>query len=253
MVRILTVLLSLLAASSMQTDSQPTPQANAAAGELAARPASAVPEGGAPTGLQRLDDRGERGALLYVPTGYRPERSAPLVLMLHGAGGVASHSIGLVERYAEERGAIVLAPTSRAGSWDIISSRRYGPDVKAIDTALAQVFARYAIDPQRIAIGGFSDGASYALSLGIANGALFQNVIAFSPGFMAPTRQGGRPHIFISHGVDDRVLPIEVCSRRLAPQLRDAGYELRYIEFPDGHTVPKAIADQAFDWFLGEP
>jgi phospholipase/carboxylesterase len=29
--------------------------------------------------------------------------------------------------------------------------------------------------------------ASYALSLGIANGNLFSHVLAFSPGFLAPT------------------------------------------------------------------
>jgi len=36
---------------------------------------------------------------------------------------------------------------------------------------------------------GFSDGASYALSVGITNGDLFTHVIAFSPGFVAPARQ----------------------------------------------------------------
>ena len=33
---------------------------------------------------------------------------------------------------------------------------------------------------------GFSDGASYALSLGAANGDLFTHIAAFSPGFMRP-------------------------------------------------------------------
>jgi phospholipase/carboxylesterase len=35
-----------------------------------------------------------------------------------------------------------------------------------------------------VALGGFSDGASYALSLDLTNGDLFASLIAFSPGFI---------------------------------------------------------------------
>jgi phospholipase/carboxylesterase len=131
-------------------------------------------------------------------------------------------------------------------TWDIISDRRYGPDVRVIDQALEQVLAKCVVNPQRIAVAGFSDGASYALSVGVANGDLFRFVIAFSPGFMAPARQQGKPDIFISHGVQDQVLPIQQCSRRIVPQLRSAGYDVGYREFPDGHVVPEALASAAF-------
>ena len=73
---------------------------------------------------------------------------------------------------------IVLAPDLRGRTWDMLL-REYGPDVAHLDRALGIVFARYPTDPGRIAIGGFSDGASYALSLGIANGALFSDILAF--------------------------------------------------------------------------
>jgi predicted esterase len=38
-----------------------------------------------------------------------------------------------------------------------------------------------AIDPARVAIGGFSDGATYALSLGLINGDLFKRVAPSHP------------------------------------------------------------------------
>jgi predicted esterase len=38
------------------------------------------------------------------------------------------------------------------------------------------------IDPVRLAVGVFSDGASYALSLGIPSADLYTHVLAFSPG-----------------------------------------------------------------------
>src|ERR687890_28697 len=94
-------------------------------------------------------------------------------------------------------------------------------------------------------VGRFSDGASYALSLGINNGDLFTDVLAFSPGFMAPSMSVGTPRFFVSHGRRDRVLPIERCSRRIVPQLERAGYEVTYREFDGGHTVPPEITLEA--------
>lgn len=221
-------------------------EADPAAGELASAPGAVTPAADAPTGLQHLDARGDRSARLYVPSGYRADRPAALVVMLHGAGRSAADAVAMVEGHAERQNMIVLAPTARAATWDIIAQRRYGPDVEAIDAALAQVFARYTIDPERVAIAGFSDGASYALSLGLANGELFRHILAFSPGFMAPTRDQGRPHVFISHGVNDPVLPVDATSRRIVEQLRSDGYEVDYVEFPDGHSVPPEISDRSF-------
>jgi predicted esterase len=103
-----------------------------------------------------------------------------------------------------------------------------------------------------VAMGGYSDGASYALSLGIANGDLFTHVLAFSPGFMAPPAQVGSPRIFVSHGTHDRWLPIQRCSRRIVPQLERAGYEVRYQEFSGGHVVPPEIEHEATVWFTAE-
>ncbi len=98
---------------------------------------------------------------------------------------------------------------------------------------------------------GFSDGASYALSLGLLNGDLLTHVIAFSPGFVLAERRRGRPRCFLSHGVHDEVLPIDPCSRRIVRELRGADYDVRYTEFDGGHSVPPAIARAAVDWLLG--
>ncbi len=99
---------------------------------------------------------------------------------------------------------------------------------------------------------GFSDGASYALGLGRANGDLFRRVIAFSPGVVprSDTADHGTPGIFISHGHSDAVLPFNRTATETVPALRQAGYVVEFIEFDGGHTVPVDVADQAFDWLL---
>ena len=122
--------------------------------------------------------------------------------------------------------------------------------MEGIDQALEEAFSHCAVDPERLAVGGFSDGASYALSLGITNGDLFGYILAFSPGFMAPAAQVGSPRVFISHGTHDTVLAIDRCSRRIVARLERVGYDVRYREFDGGHLVPPGIAREATDWFV---
>lgn len=220
-------------------------------GRLEARPRllrSAAPLRGAlPIGLG-----GRRDGFVYVPSAYCADPASPLVVMLHGAGGHAHHSLGTLQQMADAEGFILVAPESRAVTWDAIRGD-YGPDVSFIDQVLSWVFERFAVNPARIAIGGFSDGASYALSLGLANGDLFTHVLAFSPGFATPLEQHGEPRLFVSHGKQDAVLPIDPCSRRLVPRLQGVGYDVLYREFDGPHTVPQEIAREAVEWFKAAP
>ena len=232
---------------SMRTDRQKNQDKQASTnGRLVARPTQ--PTGTGAVGLQPLGLSAKRDGLLYVPKNYQASRPAPLVVMLHGAGGDARGGLTPFLNLADAAGLILLAPASRRETWDVLFGQ-YGPDISLIDQALAQTFSRYAVDTHRIAIEGFSDGASYALSVGITNGDLFTHVIAFSPGFMTPASQVGEPRLFISHGTQDSVLPINVCSRKIVPQVRRAGYDVLYREFDGPHTIPPAIADSALDWF----
>ena len=221
-------------------------------GRLRARPAASVISA-TPVGLRPLGPDAPRDGYLYVPASYPVGHPAPLVVVLHGAGEDARDGLALLRGQADRGGLILLAPGSRGPTWDAIVSRgRYGPDVAAIDRALEQTLSRYAVDPARLAIGGYSDGASYALSLGIANGDLFTHVLAFSPGFLAPVGQTGSPRVFVSHGTRDGWLPIDVCSRRIVPQLERVGYDVRYREFEGGHVVPPDVGREATDWFTAE-
>lgn len=224
-----------------------------ASGRLQARiPERTAASVEAPSGLLQHNQPSGQRALIYIPeTSVQPE-PMPVVVMLHGAGGTARHSMDLVREHADQLGFILLAPTSQGSTWDLVGRRSFGADVSALDALLEEVFATYRPDPARVAIAGFSDGGSYALSLGLVNGNLFTHIVAFSPGFMAPPEINGRPAIFMSHGLEDPVLPIEACSRRIAAQLRQRGLEPTYLEFPDGHTVPSSIAFSAFETFTGE-
>jgi predicted esterase len=218
-------------------------------GHLMARPDIELPKNSTVVGLQALNLEGARDGFMYVPQTYTPSRPAALALLLHGAGGKAEHVLGLLRSYADDHNIILLAPDSRGGTWDIISRNSFGADVRFIDQALDLVFEHYAVDTKHIAIGGFSDGASYALCIGLSNGDLFTHVLAFSPGFVYTIESKGNPDIFISHGIYDHILPIDPCSRRIVPQLRKKGLEVNYTEFEGEHLVPASISKSAVNWF----
>ena len=210
-----------------------------------------MPAGGRapPAGCTALGLGAERDGLLHVPVAAAPA-PRPLVVVLHGAGSSARAALMLLGDLSETHGLVLLAPESRGSSWDVLRGG-FGPDVAFIDRALEHVFAGCSIDPARIVLAGFSDGGSYALSLGIANGDLFTHLVAFSPGFAAPQAQVGRPRVFVTHGTMDVVLPSDRCSRLLVPALRADGYDVTYAEFDGGHLVPGELACSAVRWMLG--
>ena len=204
-------------------------------------PANTLKSG--PLGL----DPGERDGVVQVPTTPPPERGFPLLVFLHGATQNGAGMLRRVGPAAEQLGVAVLAPDSRSTTWDAIRGD-FGEDVAFLNRALDSVFERLPVDPARIAVGGFSDGASYGLSLGLANGDLFPKVVACSPGFIIQAPAHGRPRLFFSHGKADQILPIDQCSRVMVPRLRSMGYDVTFREFEGRHELPPDIAAEALRW-----
>ncbi len=172
---------------------------------------------------------GDRDGLLYVPRGFAADVPLPLIVMLHGAGGSAT-SVDYTFPLADEIGALVLAPDSREWTWDALIGG-FGPDLAFIGKAFRDVAGRFAIERAHVALAGHSDGASYALSMGIGFGDVFTHLMAFSPGVMQPIEVHGKPRIFISHGTSDAVMPIDETSRKFVPRLEALEYDVTYREY----------------------
>ena len=213
-------------------------------GRLMARPKNKVRT--TASGTQRLGLDQTRDAILQMPARI-PDGQMPLLVLLHGAGGSAERQLGRMSTAPSDAGVAVLAPDSRGGTWDAISGR-FGRDVSFLNRALERVFELVSVDPARLVIGGFSDGATYALSLGLINGQLFKKIAAFSPGFVVPGEPEGKPRIFISHGTQDDILPIDRCGRVIAQRLRASGYNVTMREFEGGHEIPPAVRQEGLAW-----
>jgi phospholipase/carboxylesterase len=226
----------------------PTAPVDPSAGEPARlRLTARKPSRGTVLGTDVLYDANLRRAYLRVPPNYSPDTPAPLIIAFHGSGGRGEDMIAGFGARTDAIGAILLAPDSLLESWDVVTDH-FGNDIALINEALDQTFARCNINASAIALLGFSDGASYALSVGLANGDQLAGVVAFSPGFYVLDHPHGTPRYFLSHGKSDSVIPIETSSREIVPALRARGSTVDYVEFDGGHVVPAAVSDQAMTW-----
>jgi predicted esterase len=205
---------------------------------LAARPGSPVETG--PTGTSSFGVPSS-SAVIHVPAAVDRAVAAPLLVFLHGAGRTVDAFVEAHRAGADAAGVIVLAPYSAGDTWDAIRGT-FSTDVGILDAVLEWTFRRWTIDAERIVMSGFSDGATYSLGIGRANGDLFARVVAYSPGRLLDVENVGRPAILVTHGTADNVLPISA-SRGIVRELRSDGYEVEFREFEGGHVVRQSDVD----------
>lgn len=243
---------AVLLAACLEREGPTEPDADTIAkATITARPTS--PPSIQPTiGYSQLGLASPRDGFMYVPGTYSAATPAPLLVLLHGAGGNDDmwENSGSVAAMADARGLIVLAIESRYQTWDGTQLGRYDVDVAFLNSALLHVFARVSIDSTKVAIGGFSDGASEALGVGIANAGLFRKIIAFTPGALLLPFSRGYPAIFLSHGNADGVIPFSNSRDFVVPILRANGMPVEFWPFEGGHDIPSSVEAAAFNWLF---
>lgn len=192
-----------------------------------------------------------KAALVYRPA--QIAEPSAVVILLHGAGGRADQFLREFTRFADERGVLLLALQSEAGSWPRRSQEvTRGPDAANFNAALAALTARAPVDLSRVVLLGFSDGASHALSFGLAKPKTFRAILAMSPGYaFAPRRPDPTQPIFIAHGRRDNVLSAANV-REMIRGLEGAGYRPEVRWFNGGHRIDPALLDAGLDFALGK-
>jgi predicted esterase len=211
-------------------------------GRLNFRPGAAPTDPPLAAGRHALSFDEGREAVLVVPEGLDSAAPVPLLVMFHGAGGEANRVLPHLVPHARQRKFLLLAPQSMFVTWDIVVGG-HGPDRQRLDAALSRVASHFRLDGTHLAFAGFSDGGSYALSMGLTNGDVASHVIGLSAGFMNTFSQAGTPKIFLAHGRADQQLPI----------LLDSGYDLTLQPFDGDHVIVPWVVARAVDFFLGTP
>ncbi len=207
-----------------------------------------------------------------------PQARFPLVLFLHGAGERGTdnraqlrHGVWrFVDPEARARHpAFVLAPQCPRGTrqepgyWlgvhpEVKEKERDDPraDVLGMLAGLTRfVMRRHPVDPARVYLAGISMGAFATWALLTKEAGMFAAAVPVcGGGDPAWAARIGDVPIWVFHGSDDRVVPVEY-SRRLIEALRARGASPRYTEYPGvGHdSWTAAFQDpELLDWLFAQ-
>ena len=207
---------------------------------------------------------------LDIETGLNPRAS---ILILHGLGADASD----FEPFAQEIDLSPVGPvrwvfpnaprlpvTINGGfvmpAWYDIHPDRAHEDELGLRRAQAQIEALLArevargVPPERIVLGGFSQGCAVALLAGLRHAERLAGIVGMSgylplAGKLAAERSAANQQtpIFLAHGSQDEMiaLPRAVASRELLASL---GYAVEWHEYPMGHSVCLEEVRALQDW-----
>ncbi|MFC4550100.1 MULTISPECIES: alpha/beta hydrolase [Halorussus] len=186
-----------------------------------------------------------------------PAERAPAVVLLHGRGGDEYNMIGLADNLPDDLHAFGVRAPYEVGSgsgyaWFPESPRSRGGFRKAVDRLAAFVRGvpeAYNVDPQRVGLFGFSQGAIAALAALVdypdrlrwaaaMNGYLPES--HDDPEEVADAR--GKA-VFVAVGEDDTVIPPRY-GEASAELLAEAGLDVTFRAYPTGHRmIPREIRD----------
>jgi poly(3-hydroxybutyrate) depolymerase len=210
-----------------------------------------------PTGFV-LVERGASRAVLLTPEEIDPARLYPLVTVLHGAGRQDELLVRACRDEPEKRQALFLVPRSFHPTWDLIASDER-PDLDFLEWAYDLIYRRYPVDPARQALLGYSDGASYALSVGLSNPRVFRAVMGWAAGFLAlDTRHvepgDPKPAVLLEYGTHDPLFPFQRVALPMRESLERLGYRVEFRVDEGGRHWPSGtFQSEALDWFQSEP
>ena len=208
------------------------------------------------------------GAVGYVPAS--ASAHPPLLVLLHGAGHRQAEMVEHFEPEAAKRGIVLLAPDSRGVTWDKVldaeaplsvdspianaQSHSFGrtPDADRVEKAIGAMARILPVDRARTVLAGFSDGATFALAMGMSRDHAFAAVIAWSPGIAIRTENPARGRrVFVSHGRSDPILKFAVTCGEIVPLLKSEGAEVTFVPFDGGHDAPVWLKDTFLDAVFG--
>jgi predicted esterase len=185
--------------------------------------------------------------LFSVPTGYDPARSWPLVVTLHGYGSDAPRFHDLWRTVAAEEGFVLATPQGEERTAEGIGWAWGAASDETIRRCVSGVSGAVNVDPARIHVVGFSQGAKVACRLGMRHPHVFAGIAALGCDFRAvdlsaaPAALGGL-RVYVGRGERE---PHPDAARDAAATLRERGCAVELRVYPGvGHGLPAAREEE---------
>lgn len=200
-----------------------------------------------------------------------PDGGAPAVLVLHGRGADERDLLPLAEELPDALHVLsVRAPDRLAGGYtwyelDLSAGglHRSQPHAEQFRRSLdlvhefaAAAVDAYGLDPERVGLVGFSQGAITGLAALLERPDRYAWVVALN-GYLAASHDdpdlvagaAGAP-VFVGAGEADRIIPVGR-ARRAAERLREGGVDVTFRTYPVGHGTTREEVRDVADW-VGE-
>jgi phospholipase/carboxylesterase len=201
--------------------------------------------------------------LVYFPDQITPEPAT--VVALHGRGADEYDLPPLLESLGF-RNLLVISPRAPRPfefgggyAWYDLSEegiphpQTFNESLKLLGRFLVEIKKGYAINPSRLILLGFSQGAVMSYAAGLLDPTSIRGIVALS-GFVPhrsklPLRWDSVTDlpVFISHGTYDELMPIGL-GRESAQMLRDAAAAVTFHEYPMGHQVAEGTLHDLTSW-----
>lgn len=213
-----------------------------------------------PTGEVRLE-QGASSAILLTPDAIDPTRRYPLFTVLHGAGRREEALAKAYRAAANARRAFFLVPRSVEPTWDLIAGGERD-DLDFLEYAYDLIYRRYPIDPLQQSLIGYSDGASYALSVGLSNAEMFSALMVWAAGFVVldpPTTAAFRadglpaskPRIYLEYGTHDQLFDFQTVALPMRENLERSGFDVTFSVDEGGRHMPSgSFHTEVLDWYF---
>lgn len=188
----------------------------------------------------------------------------PMILLLHGYGSNEQDLFSFASELPKDyyiisaRAPFVIGPGGFA--WYEINfdqdANKFSNDLQAIESRdlivsfIDELLLKYSIDPEKVNLVGFSQGAILSYSIALCYPEKVHNVVALSGYFNPKIMKEGfenndfsKLKIFASHGSVDQVIPVQWAQQ--TPIILDKlNIFHQYKEYPVGHGVhPLNFAD----------
>ena len=208
-------------------------------------------------------------ALRYLtvrPDGYRAGERYPMVVLLHGFGSqmrdlasltpsIDAH--GYLYAFPNAPHPLQVGPGAVGFAWASFPQRAddeaMADSERRLEAFLEELMEQFEVAEGQVVLGGFSQGGMMALRAGLRNPDRFRGLAVLSGKLPDSAElEAGLPEsrgqqIFIAHGVDDTMIPVED-GRRSREFLEERGYAPEYHEYAMGHQITEQVVADLTRW-----